>query len=100
MASEDGLKTRGLQHAGLDELQQPGLVLGASGLERDGGQMFGGENPRGRAVHIPDHGFFQRLLHQRTGRRQELNRPARDDDVFTFNRATASGQIIVNALVG
>src|SRR3989442_10261355 len=41
VAGDDGLEARGIQRAGLDELQQAGFVLGASSLERDGRKMFG-----------------------------------------------------------
>src|SRR5439155_13505815 len=40
---EDGLKARGVERRAFDELEQASLVLGATGLERDGSQMLGGE---------------------------------------------------------
>jgi hypothetical protein len=38
------LGTRGVDCASLDELQQTGFVLGASGLEGNGDQVFGGQD--------------------------------------------------------
>jgi hypothetical protein len=35
---KDGLEMPGVDRAGLDELKQARLVLGPSGLERDGGK--------------------------------------------------------------
>ena len=32
MPGEDGLETHRVEHAGLDELEEPGFVLGTSGL--------------------------------------------------------------------
>ena len=42
---------------GLDELEEAGFVLGAAGLERDGGEMFGGENAGWLAFHLFLHGL-------------------------------------------
>ena len=53
---QDGLKAGGIQHAGFDELEQPGFVLGTSGLERDGGEMFvTGEGSDALVVVYPFH---------------------------------------------
>src|SRR5439155_5234902 len=37
---KDGLETFSVENTSFDELNQTRLVLGASGLQRDGGQMF------------------------------------------------------------
>jgi hypothetical protein len=52
MAGKDGLKACGIQRARLDEFKQSGLVLGAPSLERDGGKVFGGEDPGPRSIHV------------------------------------------------
>ena len=49
MTRDDGLKAGGVEHAGLDKLQEAGFVLGAAGLKRDGGEVFGGENAHRRS---------------------------------------------------
>ena len=38
MPGKDGLETLAVDFAGLDKLKQASLVLGPSGLERDGGK--------------------------------------------------------------
>src|SRR5205823_14505647 len=69
---EDGLKARAVERRSFEELEQAGLVLGAAGLERDGGQMFGGEDARGRASDILLDGLRQRFLDQRRVHRRRL----------------------------
>ena len=98
MPDEDGLETRGIQRAGFDELEEPGLVLGPSGLERDGREVFGGEDAGWRAIDIGFHGLREGLLPQRSGGREELDRPATDDDVFPLHRSTTCLEVIKNGL--
>jgi len=37
---------------GFDELKQAGFIFAASGLERDGREMFGGEDTRANAINV------------------------------------------------
>lgn len=98
VASEDGLKTGRLEGTGLDELQQPDLVLGATDLKRDGAKVLGGENAHRRAVNVAVNGFDESFLDQRIPGCEKLHRPASDDYVFVFDGATPSGQIIIDRL--
>ena len=53
MSGNDGLESRGIQSAGFDKMEEAGFVLRPAGLQRDGGEVFGGENASGHASHIP-----------------------------------------------
>jgi hypothetical protein len=61
MTGEDGLKARGLQRAGLDELEKARFVLGAPGLERDGGEVFRRKDTRQCPLHVFADRFPQRF---------------------------------------
>ena len=98
MPGEDSLETHGVEHAGLNELEEPGFVLGPSGLERNSGKVFGGKDQGGRSVHVSDDSFLQRFFHQRASGRQELNGPAADDDILTLHRAAVRLEVIEDAL--
>lgn len=96
MPGHDGLEPVGVERAGFDELQQPGLVLRPPGLEREGGEMFRGENARRSAFDIHLDGFREGFFRQRPGRRQELDGPAANDDIFTLHGAASGLQVIVD----
>jgi len=49
---ENRLELFHVEDAGFDELEKAGFVLGATGLERDGGQMFRSEHARQCAFDI------------------------------------------------
>jgi len=89
------LETLGVDRAGLDELEQARLVLGPSGLERDGGKVLGRENPRRRSFHLYRNGLSQGFFDQRTRRREELHRPSGDDDIFSFYNTTSCREVIL-----
>src|SRR5439155_1454231 len=95
---EDGLKARGVERRAFDELEQASLVLGATGLERDGSQMLGGEDARGRAGDILLDGLRQRFLDQRIGGRKKLHRPSGDDDVFAVHVAATRLEVVKDGL--
>jgi len=95
---EDGLKARGVECTRFDELEQAGFILGAPGLERDGGEVFGGEDAGGCAVHVSFHGFPQRFLNERSSGRQELDGPACYHDVFALHRAAPRLKILEDGL--
>ena len=98
MTGQDGLEAFGVENASLDELEEPGFVLGAAHLQGNGREMFGGEDARGNLSHRNDDGVGKSLLDQGAGRRQKLNRPASDDDVFALHAVAARRQIIENGL--
>ena len=82
MSGENLIEGHGIQNAGFDELEQPGLVLGTSGLQRDGGEIFRCEYPGRHSVNIIHQCFSQSFLRKRTRGREELHQPAGDDEVF------------------
>ena len=98
MPGKDGLKLRGVERARFDKLKQAGFVLGATGLERNRGQMFGGEHARGRADDILFDSLRQRLAGQWIGSGKELHRPAGDDDVFPLHFTTARLEVVKDRL--
>src|SRR5215211_1789844 len=81
-----------------DELQQPCLVFGASSLERNRAEVFGGKDASRKSVDIHFGCISQRFRGQRTWRRDELDRPATDKNVFAFHHATAIPKIIKNRI--
>lgn len=64
MPLHDNLKPARIQGPGFDELEKAGLVLCASGLQGDGGQMLGGEYASGLSIHVPFDRFGQGFLDQ------------------------------------
>ena len=52
MPGEDGPESRGIQRAGFEELEEAGFVLRPAGLQRDSGEVFGGEDARRGAFHV------------------------------------------------
>jgi len=53
VSAEDGFKGGGIQDPGFDELEKPGLVFGAAGLQRDGGGVT--EMHVAGTIFHPDH---------------------------------------------
>src|SRR5438552_17975477 len=96
MLRENGLKLFGIQCAGFNELEQPSFVFCATGLERNRGQMYGGENVRGHAIDVNRHGIAQRFFEQQASSWKELHRPISDNDEFVLHRAAAGFEIIEN----
>ena len=88
------LEPRRVQRTGLDELQKPRFVLGASGLQRHRGEMFRCEHPRRYAVHIHGRGVAERFFDERTGWRQELHWPSGNDYVLALHRMTMMTSLI------
>ena len=72
MPSQDALKPLRIDRCGLDKLKQAGVVLGPSGFEGKGREVFRREHPRRRALHINGHGLGQRFFGQGTGGRQKM----------------------------
>src|SRR5437867_7043465 len=91
---DDGLKTFGVQRAGFNELEKPGFVFRAAGLERDRGQMFGGEDLRGRAGDVNRYSIAQCFFEQRASRRKKLHWPVSNDDELALHSATAGCEVI------
>src|SRR5688572_9257639 len=58
--------------------------------------MLRSEHASWCSVYIPFNCFQDSLLGHSTGRRQDLNRIARDDNILTFNYPTPRLQIIKN----
>src|SRR5882757_5599722 len=94
MPRDDSLETPGIQRASLDELKQAGLVLRPAGLKRDGGEVFSGEDARGRAFHIHCDRIAQSFLDEPAGGWKELHRPAGDDDILALHRAATGCEVI------
>lgn len=57
VSGKDVSKTRGVKRPGLDELEKPRFILGAPGLECDGGEVFGSEDTRRGSIHVFAQGF-------------------------------------------
>ncbi len=98
MAPDELLKPREIQRVGFDELQDTGLIFGASRLQRDSGEMFGGEDTRGSSFHVFRSSFRERFLHKGVARRKKLNRPSCDDDILALHRAPLRTQIFKDCL--
>ena len=64
MPGDDGLELRDLQGAGFNGLEEASLVLRAASLQRDDSDVFGGEDPSGRAFDVLYDGIAQGLLDQ------------------------------------
>jgi len=52
ISRKNGLEAGAIERAGLDELEETGLVLGASGLQGNGGEVFGREDSCWRSFDI------------------------------------------------
>ena len=72
---------------GFDELKHARFILAASGLQGEGGKVFGGEDARANGINIFLDSFGQSFFEQRTLAWKKLNRPIGDNHVLTFGRA-------------
>jgi len=84
----------------LDEPRNAVVVPGASDLQTDGREVFGGEHAGADAIHVALDGLGQRFLDERRARRNQLDGPAFDDDVLPARRETAGEQVVVDGAKG
>src|SRR5580704_822053 len=98
MTREYLLKPVQIDRISLDELKHAFFIFCPACFERDGGEVLGGNDASRRSFHIFFDTLRQRFLHKSAARRKELDRPAGNDNVFSFHLATTITQISENGL--
>src|SRR6266487_2829389 len=99
MTREDFLQPVQIDYISLDELKHARFIFCPARFERDGGEVLCGKDASRRAFHIFFDSLRQGFLHKSAARRKELDRPASNDDMYSYNRATKC-QRLHDLLVG
>lgn len=86
MAGDDPFELLGLEGSFFDKLEQTRLVLCASGLKAERGNVFGSEDTRWNALDIDGGRLIEGLLAKRSWRAEELHRPLSNHHVFALHR--------------
>ena len=98
MTREDFLQPVQIDRISLDELKHPRFIFCPACFERDGGEVLGGKDASRRSLHIFFDSLRQRFLNKSGAWRKELDRPAGNDNVFSFHCTATITQISKNRL--
>ena len=98
MTREYLLKPVQIDRISLDELKHPRFIFCPACFERDGSEVLGGKDASRRSFHIFFDSLRQRFLHNSAARRKEVDRPAANDDVFTFGSTATIAKVVEDRL--
>ena len=96
MASDDLAELHFVNGTGFNEVKHARFIFVASGLQRNGGEVLGGEDPRANAINISLYSLSQSFFEQRTLAWKKLNGPTGNQHVLALRRATFRLQVVVN----
>src|SRR6266581_3503973 len=94
MLRDDCFKSSAIHCVTFNELKDPRLILGASGLQCDGCKVLGPQDPCRFAVNVSFDSVLQCFFKKRSACGQKLNWPTTDNNVLAFHLAAELLEVV------